>query len=416
MKISESKFYSIIFAVLVLLQIYLPSFRINILLQFGVILIFIFTNKITVSKMFLKVMMAITAVLLIGFLSTLFHHYDKVNIIKDIFHFAKPILGLAIGYFYFKKINNFKIFVKTIIICASICASIHFIYLFVSGNIFSGSVEVIRIGNKDNFLELFGLFFLIFYKKFQNDNLFESKKLATFLKFLILSSCLLYFSRTMIIGAVILILSINGFTIITAKTLKILGGVLVCISLFYFYLFSINIQRDKPGIENFLYKIKIAPSEIFNSKIDRENHADLWDHWRAYEAKRAFELMDANPVNYIIGCGHGSLVNLKFSVYLGDKKMRYISELHNGYIYIFYKTGILGILCYMYLLYLLYRKVYQDRNMANIFISGIGLFYFFTTLIITGIYNANDIVIFLLGAMLFFSGTLKREPLAILHK
>ena len=54
--------------------------------------------------------------------------------------------------------------------------------------------------------------------------------------------------------------------------------------------------------------------------------------------------------------------------------------------------------------------------MANIFISGIGLFYFFTTLIITGIYNANDIVIFLLGAMLFFSGTLKREPLAILNK
>jgi hypothetical protein len=36
------------------------------------------------------------------------------------------------------------------------------------------------------------------------------------------------------------------------------------------------------------------------------------------------------------------------------------------------------------------------------FISGIGLSYFFTTLVITGVYNPNDALIFILGGLLFF--------------
>ena len=49
-----------------------------------------------------------------------------------------------------------------------------------------------------------------------------------------------------------------------------------------------NIERNSTGIESFLYKIKIAPSEIFNSDIDIDDHKQLWDKWRAYEVKMAF--------------------------------------------------------------------------------------------------------------------------------
>lgn len=412
MKISETKFYSVIFAVLLLLQNYLPSFRINIVIQFIVLILFFFTNRITVSRGFLKVMIPIIIVFLIGFFGLLIHDYNKINIVKDIFHFSKPISGLAIGYFFFKKIDNFKIFVKTIVICALICSIEHFGYLFISGNIFTGSVDIMRIDNKDNFLELFGLFFLFFYKKFQNEDLFENKNKMLFIKYFILLSCIFYFSRTMLIGAIILIFSIKQYTIITTKSLKIIGAGILCILLFYTYLFSVKIERNKPGIEAFLYKIKIAPSEIFKSKIDREDHKDLWDHWRGYEAKRAFELMNSNPVNYVVGCGHGSLVNLKFLAPLGDengKGMKYISELHNGYIYILYKTGIVGMLFYLYLLYLLYKRIYKNQDITSVFISATGLFYFFTTLIITGIYNANDTIIFILGAMLFFNNSLNNH-------
>lgn len=409
MKIKETKFYSIIFVIVLLLQNYLPSFRINILIQCTILVLFIFTNYITVTRLFLKIIIPIIGVFLIGFLGTLLYDYNKVNIIKDIFHFSKPIFGLSIGYLFYKKINDFKLFVKAIVACALISAVMHFGYLFFTGGIFSGSVEGMRMYTKDNFLELFALFFLFFYKKFENQDLFQDKKKMLFFKYLILTSCILYFSRTMLICSIILIFSIRQYTIITIKSLKIIGGLIMCVLLFYTYLFSVKIERNKPGIEAFLYKMKIAPAEIFESRIDRENHKDLWDHWRGYEAKRAFELMNSNPINYTFGCGYGSLVNLKFLAPLGEKGMKYISELHNGYIYILYKTGIIGMSLYLYLLYLLYKTIYKRQDITSVFISAIGIFYFFTTLIITGMYNANDTIIFLLGAMVFFNKDLSKH-------
>ena len=40
--------------------------------------------------------------------------------------------------------------------------------------------------------------------------------------------------------------------------------------------------------------------------------------------------------------------------------------------------------------------------MILVFISGIGLVYVFTTLTITGIYNGRDVIIFILGGLLYF--------------
>lgn len=216
----------------------------------------------------------------------------------------------------------------------------------------------------------------------------------------------------MIVSAVIALLSIYGFTIITKNTLKFLGFLLIFIVGLYVYLFSVNIQRNKPGLEAFLYKIKIAPSELFKTKIDRQDHTDLWDHWRGYEAKRAIASMNEKPASYIFGSGHGSLVNLKFYAPLTDdrKGMKFISELHNGYVYILYKTGIIGLLIYISFLTKLYKKIYNQFDMVSVFISAIGLIYFFTTLTITGIYNSNDTIIFILGALLFFSSQINYKP------
>ena len=180
-------------------------------------------------------------------------------------------------------------------------------------------------------------------------------------------------------------------------------------SLFFAYLYTIKIDRNSPGFEGFLYKIKIAPEEIFETKIDRENHKDLWDHWRGYEAKRALSLLNKNPVNFITGTGFGSMVNLKFKAPLGENGMKYISRLHNGYVFTFYKTGFFGLVLLFVFLVNLYAKIYQSNKQTskadfiNKFISSIGLFYIFSSLIITGIFIPADTVIFILGGFLFFN-------------
>jgi hypothetical protein len=404
MKVKSKEFYSALFIIIILLQLYLPSFKANVLFQVFILGLFFLFEKVQINILFFKTILPILILFLLGFVGFLFNKVTFFNVFKDIFHFLKPITGLLIGYFFYRKIDDFKMFVKTIVVVGLLSAVIHFgILFFISG--FS-SVNEIREFGRDNFLELFSLFFLLFYKKFQNDTLFKNQFQHFFFVVLLFASNVLYFSRTMIVVAIILLITIYGYTIITKRGIRIIGVVFVSILVFYGYLFSIKISRTQPGLESFLYKVKNAPSEIFKTKIDRENHKDLWDHWRGYEAKRAFSLMEKDPKSYVIGTGYGSLVNLKFFAPLTenykDKGIKYISELHNGYVYIYYKTGIFSLFLYLIFLINLYIKIYYNKNFETYFISAIGVAFLFTTLTITGMYNSRDVIVFLLGALLFF--------------
>jgi hypothetical protein len=402
MKITTTKLYSAIFVIVISLQLYLPSFRANVFIQIVALGLFFLFEKMTFSNNFLKTILPVILLVFLGFLGIQTKNYLAIDIIKDIFHFVKPLLGIFIGYFFYKKINNFKQFTQTIVLIGFVSAIVHFSIILFFSRI--GTVSDLREFGKDNFLELFALFFLGYYKKFQNESLFSRKTNYNIILYSLVLSNILYFSRTMIVVAILLWLSIQGYTKITKTSIKILGMFMVLIVCFYAYLFSVKIDRDKSGMSSFFYKIKIAPSEILRTKVDRENHEDLWDHWRGYEAKRAFALMQDNPSSFIYGCGYGSLVNLKFWAPLSKdaKGMKYISELHNGYAFVLYKTGIIGICIYLTFLYLLYIRMYHYQDVGTIYISAIGLVFLFTTLTITGIYNTKDVIVFILGAMLFF--------------
>ena len=124
----------------------------------------------------------------------------------------------------------------------------------------------------------------------------------------------------------------------------------------------IDIERGATGIESFFYKLKIAPSEIFDAEINVEDHTQLWDNWRAYEAKKAFETMNEQEsiIPFISGMGLGALTDLDFEVPLGHQRMQYIPHLHNGYVYVFFKSGIIGLV--MLLLWLIYIYAYTYKR------------------------------------------------------
>lgn len=404
MTIQAKKIYVPLFICVLLLQLYLPSFRLNIVIQLFVLVVIAFIDRVALSHFFLKHLNSFILLTGVACIGTIVYQYQPLGIIKDIFHFLKPIVGILIGYLIFKRINDVKVFAGTIVGASIISAVIHFAIIFFLVRLRAGSLSEIREFTKDNFLELFGLILLIFYKRYYGKHLIKNNLYRMLALILIILSACLYFSRTMIVAFIILLISIYGYTRITTKSIKIFGALLIALALFYTYLFNANIKRDKPGLETFLYKIKIAPSEVFTTNIDRENHADLWDHWRGYEAKRAFELISENPASFVFGAGLGSVVNLKFYAPLGDSKkgLKYISELHNGYVYIFYKTGIVGLLIYLFIIARWYMYIYKRRNFVTVLISAIAIIYLFSTITITGMYNNKDIIIVLMGALLYF--------------
>jgi len=405
----------IIFTLLVLSEIYLPSYKTNFFLQLLFLLALLTTQKIKISTKFLKQIFPLILIFGIGFLGMFINHYYLSFIFKDITYFLKPVICIAIGYIVFYKKEDLNIFIKNMFYIGLFTAIIHLVGVLFFSNFLKSSINDIRGDyGLDSFIEIFAFYFLFYSKKWLGERMIANKIKYWTCIVVLLFSIFFYFSRTMLIVFILGYFSLQGYTKITKNSLKYIGIIFLAVALFYTYLFSIKIERNSTGIEAFLYKIKIAPEEIFKTKINRENHKDLWDHWRAYEAKRAIALMNDHKESYILGSGYGSLVNLKFKAPIGDEDMKYISRLHNGYVFVFYKMGVFGILLLFYFLIQLYLKTYLSKQdelhlfYINRFISFIGIFYLFTSLIITGIYIPKDTIIFVLGGFLAYQQKLKR--------
>jgi hypothetical protein len=351
--------------------------------------------------------------IIIGLFSTFFYKYHYWDIGKDLAYFSKPVLLLFLGYAIIHSIKDNTFLFKAFVYMGITFAFLHLFKVISYAYLFGSSINTIRnVTGLSNHVELLALVFLILSLKYQKMSIFGNKKTTYAVLSLLIISFFLYFSRTMWVAVFLLLLTASGYTKISLKAIKYIGVAILLIASFYIYLFSIEIPRDQPGVSAFLYKMKIAPEEIFMPKVDLENHAALWDHWRAYEAKMAFDQMENHQ--HLIGRGFGSLVDLQFVAPLNDVGMRYISHLHNGYAMIYYKTGIIGLLFYLLFLLNLYLFTFykklknKDIPITNL-IAAIGIYLVFSTLIITGAYNLSDIYLLALGGFLALYNKLKLQ-------
>ncbi len=343
----------------------------------------------------------------IATISTFFYSREWYDIIKDIAYLIKPILFIILGYYLTSKIKDKDFIFKTIFYLAALFAAYHILEIAMYFFKNQLSISLIRyVGGKANYIELFAIVLLHVGK-----NTLPIKKpikFAFLIRILLYISFVLYFSRTMLVAFFILFLAIKGYTKLTRKGVIYLTIFISLVLLFFASLQTMELDRSSKGLEGFLYKLQIAPSEIFSADVDINNHAQLWDHWRGYEAHKAFEQLDeANyKYGYFFGKGLGSLVDLGFEAPLSEGGIQYIPIIHNGFAYIMFKAGFVGMFIYLLFLAYLYLTAYHKKTNSSIvffnnFISGISLFYLFTTLIITGVYNQGDVVTLILGSFLF---------------
>ncbi|NCT08494.1 MAG: hypothetical protein GW772_00180 [Flavobacteriia bacterium] len=399
------KKYQALFGLITLLIIQFSIFE----LHFGIYFLLSLMCFSTISKNVINIVSYAVIILLIAGFSSLFQKPILYDFVKDIAYFTKPIIALIAGYLLAKKIRDFSSFLRTFIYVVSLLSVLHIFKIFLSVDFSNASVAEIRaIGGISNLSEVIALTIIFASFRIQFLDVFKNRLLKKVVLGIIFFSFFLYFSRTMFVSLGLFLLAIFGYLKITSKGLKYGFLALIIFSLFYVYLYSSNFEREKPGLESFLYKLKIAPSEIFTPirTVDPNNHAYLWDHWRAYEATLAIDQINT-PITFFIGKGLGALVDLKFKVYLGDSEMRYIPIIHNGYVLVFFKTGIIGFFIYLLFLVNMYLFAYveissEKSKIINNLISGFGVYFFFSSLIISGIYNNEDFYMFFVGALLFF--------------
>ena len=407
MKIKTQKIFKASFYILLFLGLFVKSIELNLLVGF---LMFFFISSFTSNKYsttLVNLIVPLLVILFIASVSGFFYKAEIYDIIKDFGFLFRPILFIVLGYLLISRVKDKDFIFKALIYTAVISATIHILELvvFINNNPFS--VNKIRGAlGRDNFIELFALV-ILFVK---STRIFYSEailKRMNLFKFILILSFIFYFSRTMFISFFIIIIALKGYAKISTRgVIYITIFNLLLITLFSSLQFA-DLKRESKGIEGFFYKIKMAPSEIFSPdiNINTKNHRSLWDHWRAYEALKAIEGISSTEykLGWVFGKGLGAQVDLGFEAPLDGKKFQYIPIIHNGYVYVLFKSGMIGLIIYLAFLLFIYMQSYKKGNhygnIINNFISGIALFFLLTSLIITGIYNSGDIIVFILGGL-----------------
>lgn len=407
-RISKNVLFQILFAICVAVP-YLNNYELTFLVWAGTVLI---TIQKSYSIEFVKQILLFGGIFFLAFFSSIFNEFKAYDFIRDITYLAKPILGLLIGYQLCK--SKLKNPLQTVIYTGILLAVIHLCIVF-SGVIFVGFRNIHQIRTYSGYFsdfEVYVIILLLFHRDFNLE--ISPTKRKWFLAILVLSS-LFYLSRTNFIQFGILFLALKGFFVLNRRKLIALISVLFTGLILYSAIVYYNPRRNGKGIEAFMYKVKIAPTEPFKTKINSEDYKDFNDNYRSVENINTVKQVTKDGwFSIIFGKGFGSKVDLNKEVLLDGTKLRFIAVLHNGFMTVFLKSGILGVFLLFVSIFLLFRKQKSEPlliNKVNYLFTGTAFFLFISYWVFMGFYFKADTKAILIGLLLAYSERLSKENL-----
>jgi hypothetical protein len=410
--ITKEKLYQILFTLCVSVP-YLNNYELTFLVWSGTVLI---TLQKSYSIEFVKQILLFGGIFFLAFFSSLFNEFKAYDFIRDITYLAKPILGLLIGYQLCK--SKLKNPLQTVIYTGILLAVIHLCIVFY-GVIFVGFRNIHQIRTYSGYFsdfEVYVIVLLLFHRDFNLEISPIQKK--WFLVVLVLSS-LFYLSRTNFIQFGILFLALKGFFVLNKRKLIALITVIFTGLILYSAIVYYNPRRNGKGIEAFMYKVKIAPTEPFKTKINTEDYKDFNDNYRSVEnINTVKQMVNDGWFTVIFGKGLGSKVDLKKDVLLDSTKLRFIAVLHNGFMTVFLKSGILGVFLLFISIFLLFRKQKSEPlliNKVNYLFTGTAFFLFISYWVFMGFYFKADTKSILIGLLLAYAEKIKRENTTVLE-
>ena len=366
-------------------------------------LTFLITIRNNYSVSLFKLITPFLIILLIAVIVSFNYDYQTYFIVRDITYLLKPVIGFLLGYQLCQR--NFKNALKLIVTTGVFIAVCH-IFIILNAIFYYGSRTVADLRFHSGYFsdyEIYTVIILIFYKKFELD---YSRKKALTLTLLVGFSAFMYLARTNFIQFLLLFLALKGYFDVNKKSLTIFASIIITSIVGYFIILSTNPRRDAEGVEGFLYKIKVAPLEPFKTKINREDYKDFNDNYRSYENIMTIRQVTRDGwVPTAFGRGIGSQIDLKQEVWLGDMSLRFISILHNGFMIVFLKSGLLGIFIYLFSIFYFFSSPRSDNMVVNqitLLFIGTGVFLFISNWVFLGFYNLTESKSILIGFLIAY--------------
>jgi len=378
---------------------------------------FLLTLRKTYSVVLIKYILIFFSILVIAFISSFFDKATLFLKIRDFTYLAKPILGMLVGYQL--CLHSSKKALRLFVYTGLFLALLHLIIVFI---IFLNykTLDMNLIRSKAGYFsdyEIYVLILLLFRKEFKLE---FSRKRAFLILIIVGFSSFLYLARTNVIQFVILFIGLKGYFTLNKQAIKVLTTVILSTLLAYGAIYYSNPKRNGKGIEGFLYKIKIAPIEPFKTKINKEDWKDFNDNYRSFENIIAVKQVSKNGYRAIFfGEGLGSSLNLGRLVLSNDGEyVRYIPIVHNGYMTVFLKSGILGVIFLISFIIILFRQKKSEIpivNQVNYLLIGTAVFLIISNWVFLGLYLKLDNKSIIIGFFIALKQILNREQTILLQ-
>jgi hypothetical protein len=342
------------------------------------------------------------SILIISFFSGLFEPFKPYFFFRDMTYIAKPILGILVGY---QLSKGYLKNPMTSVVYAGVALASYHILDAVFSTLYYSITNINTLRHFAGFFsdyEVYVLVMLLFPKAFE---LPFSRKVRLWFIVIVSVSLILYFARTNYIQLVLLIVAMKGYFEINKRSVIITGSLLLLTFLSYAAIVAYNPRRNGPGIEAFLYKVKIAPIEAFKTKIDVNNWKDFHDNYRSYENIQTIKQVPRDGAKPLwFGKGLGSTIDLKTKVELQGETLRFIPYMHNGFMTTFLKSGLIGlfflVLSIIYLMNVVKSKDPRTQTLQRIFV-GTGLFLILSNWVFMGLYFPSESKSVLIGVLFF---------------
>lgn len=375
---SSFKLSSTVFLKVILFICFIGSvYSLEVFSIFSIYLFFIFS--LLKEKRSLKFYKYVTPLILMTSLGLIYSINNLTkDIIRDIFYFTTPILLIIFGAICSIKftLNKYISLLTYFGLFYSIFYIISFIYFNIKQTY---SIDELRVLiGPGNILSILSLFFLVSNRV---KNIFSRIFLLRFFFICInFIAILLFNSRSY--SLCFIIFFIYFFQIFPTR---VKASLILFIVFFILSLAIININS-----ENSFY------GKVLNSldEISTTNAADLssnYSNYRAYETFCAIDTyLSGSSLNHVFGQGFGKLVDLKFEIQLTADSWQYIPLVHNGYMYILIKSGLLGIILFLIFLYRFYpsrKSNNKDQTFITLVLKALFFCCIFTTFVINGFFN-----------------------------
>lgn len=352
----------------------------------------------------IKLASCFVVILIVAFFSSFFNDEASYNFVRDIAYLLKPIIGLLLGYQLMRKFPDS--FFSTIIISGVLVSVGHlFVVLLTFLNYHTLTANILRshCGFFSDY-EVYVIIILIFHKKF--DYKITKQKLYVY-GFLLITSTLLYVSRTNFVQFLVLFVGMKGYFKINKRSISVMLLTIILVLAGYSAIYYSNPSRSGKSFEVFLFKIKNVPNEAFKTRVNSSDWKDFNDNYRSYEnITTVRQVTEDGLFSTICGKGLGASINLAQEIITTDNtKVKHIPILHNGFSTVFLKSGLIGVFFLILFLILLIKNTkssVDEVKTLNFLIIGSGVFLILSNWVFMGLYLKLDNKSILIGMFICY--------------